>query len=1515
MGNNNKGLSAEQQRGHGGGSNQEQAAIINPISPRLGVGQPPAPTPTPGSKPDKNGKKIESLMCHQCQRSDRGRVVRCQRCRAKRFCVTCLTRWYPGMMEEAIAEACPFCRGNCNCKACLRLDRRDDNLNNSEWNISYDDRIRHGKHLLHALLPFLKQFNQEQLMEKEIEAKVQGLSLAAIKLQKAYYNYDERVCCTYCKTFIVDFHRSCPNCSYLLCLTCCREIRDGHLQGGGKEVIFRYIDNGRSYLHGGDAFPVSSRKGVIQHSEGNKQQQGRRNKGGEEAKKGKKGKKRKQIEREGGDLDISVGTSSTDHEKSTYEWKTNKNGSLCCPTKKMGGCGRHLLELKCLFFEDWVSDLLKKAEDIAKMHNLFVMPRTSLQRCSCFNSLGVINLGSGKSCKASCQENSNDNYLFCPSARDIQDADLKHFQQHWVKGEPVIVSDVLEHTSGLSWEPMVMWRAFRQMKHSQHSQHLDVVAIDCLDWSEVKINICQFFKGYLEGRFDSWSWPQLLKLKDWPPSNSFKERLPRHGAEFINCLPFKEYTHPHIGFLNLAVKLPKNILQPNLGPKTDIAYGVAQELGRGDSVTKLHCNMFDVVNILTQVNAVNLAPDQLSIIEKLKQKHFNQDQREIFEKQQLSQLMEKSGPGDSGIQSSTDAVAEVSSCCEVPILGGGGSHNMPLDDRQYDDGGFVNAKGVTEQAGEVDLYHDLNGVVYKKLDKECHSAFLSEEDSNIEDEAYARTRKGPQIRKRKRGKLLAAMRSKSKKLRTEFEKKNSKGSSQRCLTREGKDDVSNTQGSTDKAQGIPIKEVGKDNSEKVNKGHQNRAQASKRSEVKKLDQNKSGKSAGYSNARTFLEGLEHADGGAVWDIFRRQDVPKLQEYLKKHFREFRHIHCSPLQQVVHPIHDQTFYLTLEHKRKLKEEYGIEPWTFVQKLGDAVFIPAGCPYQVRNLKSCIKVDLDFVSPENLSECIRLSEEVRLLPENHRAKEDKLEVKKMAIHAIDQVVRDLKDLAIASKGGAFEMSNSEQLSGYHEPSQTDVATVEEGLVEHNVIEGEPRAEPSVELLQSEHDVPKVVQVMVDLPGGIQAIEEPKEGPQVVFKAIEVKLEPSKGVQAVGGHTELHLGGSSTEAAPIEGESEVAQAASVSGSSASLTVVGIEEGITMSRSEDRVVTLKDDQSGLEVKKIALHAIDQAVRDLEELASKGGALEMSTSEQRSGHFEPSQTDVAPVENGLAKLNVIEGEPRGEPSVDLPRLEHVVPEVVEVNVDLSGGLQAIEEQMVEPQVVFEAIKVKLEPSEGIQAAPIKGERSEVPWSDVARAALVGGLSTSLTVVGIEEGITMSRGEDGVVTLKDQSGLEVKLNSESLFAGVREEYRAKLLRIFELRPDTFMHLGKLSSLFATMVMETFGGLLEMFEQTELNKASQADFNELLCALGYLRGGLLRVEWIEDRVSKMAVRAKFHSVLSEVKLIDQKIDECKVQIIEYEEMKRKLLLEAHEFEQCAEGVFDINGNVAQGLLDL
>ncbi|KAL4569413.1 hypothetical protein LXL04_025049 [Taraxacum kok-saghyz] len=46
--------------------------------------------------PDENGNLVyvQSEMCHQCQRNDKGRVVRCQKCTTKRYCVPCMTRWY-----------------------------------------------------------------------------------------------------------------------------------------------------------------------------------------------------------------------------------------------------------------------------------------------------------------------------------------------------------------------------------------------------------------------------------------------------------------------------------------------------------------------------------------------------------------------------------------------------------------------------------------------------------------------------------------------------------------------------------------------------------------------------------------------------------------------------------------------------------------------------------------------------------------------------------------------------------------------------------------------------------------------------------------------------------------------------------------------------------------------------------------------------------------------------------------------------------------------------------------------------------------------------------------------------------------------------------------------------------------------------------------------------------------------------------------------------------------------------
>lgn len=59
---------------------------------------------------------------------------------------------------------------------------------------------------------------------------------------------------------------------------------------------------------------------------------------------------------------------------------------------------------------------------------------------------------------------------------------------------------------------------------------------------------------------------------------------------------------------------------------------------------------------------------------------------------------------------------------------------------------------------------------------------------------------------------------------------------------------------------------------------------------------------------------EHQEsGGALWDIFRREDSEKLQDFLRKHAPEFRHIHCNPVKQVCLPLYavatdNNTYYL-------------------------------------------------------------------------------------------------------------------------------------------------------------------------------------------------------------------------------------------------------------------------------------------------------------------------------------------------------------------------------------------------------------------------------------------------------------------------------------------------------------------------------------------------------------------------------------------------------------------------------
>lgn len=210
------------------------------------------------------------------------------------------------------------------------------------------------------------------------------------------------------------------------------------MQGGEVGPSFKYLDYGADYLHGGakklDCESSSKQDGL------------------------------------------------KDDMYSPLEWKLNDNGFMLCPRRKEKGCGEAALELKCLLPDDFVSKLLVKAKETFNAHKLECVT-DSLENSS--NISDGVDILDQKLCKAASRVDSMDNALYCPSAVDLEHGDLQHFQSHWSKCEPVIVTNVLETSLGLSWEPMVMWRAFRQIKNLGHDTLLEVTAINCLDLCEV----------------------------------------------------------------------------------------------------------------------------------------------------------------------------------------------------------------------------------------------------------------------------------------------------------------------------------------------------------------------------------------------------------------------------------------------------------------------------------------------------------------------------------------------------------------------------------------------------------------------------------------------------------------------------------------------------------------------------------------------------------------------------------------------------------------------------------------------------------------------------------------------------------------------------------------------------------------------------------------------------------------------------------------------------------------------
>lgn len=740
--------------------------------------------------------EAEGLTCHQCRRNDSINVVWCISCDRKGYCDSCISQWYSDIPVEDIRKICPACRGICNCRICLRGDNL---IKTKVQEIPSVDKLWYLHSLLSFVLPVLKQIYSEQCFEIAVEARVHGMKT---DIPRASIQPDEQMCCNLCRIPIFDFHRHCPQCSYDLCLTCCRDIRKASSVSINGESV---------------AEKRTISKPVLPSMEEN----------------------------------------AIDFSHLLPGWKASSDGSIPCPPDEVGGCGYSKLVLRRILKINWAAKLVKNAEEMVT--GCKVPDLQSSERCaSCTGRTSILSRDSSRLIldRYSHRNNGYNNMLFYPKSEDLKREGIGHFHKHWVKGEPIIVKHVFDHSLASSWDPMSIWRGIQETTDVTTSENNTVVkVVDYLSRSEVDIELAQFIKGYSEGLTHEDGWPKMLLLKDWPPPSAWEEFILCQRPEFLTNLPLVEFIHSKWGLLNLAAKLPHDTIQTEAGPKIYISYGTKDELDRGDPVTNLRINMGDLVYLLMHSMEVHIEGTQ------------------------------RSKPG------MTEKPSNISDRGQ-PLK----NAHQPNSDLNLDEKFESSDLGVQEYAKQTD-----------------HSLQL-----NITE-----------------GQICGGTE------RTSFEEKNLNSSF--------------------------------------------------------LD-SESGKVK------------QRASAGAIWDVFRRQDVPKLNEFLRVHCKEFTSFAAKTVR---HPVYERRLHLDRHHRRKLKEEYGIEPWTFEQHVGEAVFVPAGCPYQIRNLQSTVQLGLDFLSPESLSVSAKMAQEIRCLPDDHDSKLNMWEVEKMSLYAASSAVREIQKIVLDPK----------------------------------------------------------------------------------------------------------------------------------------------------------------------------------------------------------------------------------------------------------------------------------------------------------------------------------------------------------------------------------------------------------------------------------------------------------------------------------------------------------------------
>ncbi|XP_068131416.1 lysine-specific demethylase 3A [Hyperolius riggenbachi] len=196
-----------------------------------------------------------------------------------------------------------------------------------------------------------------------------------------------------------------------------------------------------------------------------------------------------------------------------------------------------------------------------------------------------------------------DNRLLC-----LQDPSNKSnwnvFRECWKQGQPVMVSGVHHQLNNELWRP----ESFRDEFGEQEADLVNCRTNDIITGASVG----DFWDGFehISRRLKNDAGEAMvLKLKDWPPGEDFRDMMPSRFEDLMNNIPLPEYTRRE-GKLNLASRLPSYFVVPDLGPKMYNAYGLITPEDRKFGTTNLHLDVSDAANVMVYVGIPKDGGDQ-----------------------------------------------------------------------------------------------------------------------------------------------------------------------------------------------------------------------------------------------------------------------------------------------------------------------------------------------------------------------------------------------------------------------------------------------------------------------------------------------------------------------------------------------------------------------------------------------------------------------------------------------------------------------------------------------------------------------------------------------------------------------------------------------------------------------------------------------------------------------------------------------------------------------------------------